>query len=129
MQSVPRAQLPTPIGSASESEGVAFGDPKPFQAGYFFLENLVHRREGKDVHDLVYILQRAGGEAAGVRQSVRPEELKADAFVHAMKTLRGNFESPGEDGPVRYARFLPDAPDTAIQAFAAVNEFSESLPS
>jgi len=88
-----------------------------------------NRREGKDVHDLVYILQRAGGEAAGVGQSVRREELESDAFLHAMKTLRGNFGSPGGDGPVRYARFLPDAPDAAIQAFAAVNEFLESLPS
>lgn len=87
-----------------------------------------NRREGKDVHDLVYILQRAGGGAAGVAQSVRPDELAADAFAHAVKTLRANFGSPVSDGPVRYARFLPDAPDAAVQSFAAVKEFLEALP-
>lgn len=88
-----------------------------------------NRREGKDVHDLVYILQHGGGGASGVAQSVRPEELEAEAFVHAVKTLRANFGGPGGDGPVRYARFLPDVPDAAIQSFAAVNEFLEALPS
>jgi hypothetical protein len=85
-----------------------------------------NRREGKDVHDLVYILRHSGG-TAGLAGKVTPEEHEADAFGHAMKTLRINFGSPMDDGPVRYSRFLRDEPDAANQAFAVVQEFLQAL--
>lgn len=85
------------------------------------------RREGKDVHDLVYILQRACGGPSRMAETVRKDERMADAFVHAVETLRTNFASPGHDGPIRCGRFLPDTPDAGIQAFAAVQEFLQAV--
>ncbi len=84
------------------------------------------RREGKDVHDLVYILRYSGG-AAELANKVTPEEHEADAFGHAMETLTGNFGSPEDDGPVRYSRFLGGEPDAANQAFAIMQEFLQAL--
>jgi len=85
------------------------------------------RREGKDVHDLVYVLQRTGGGAAGLARTVRKEEREADAFAHAVETLKANFASPRHDGPVRCAQFLADVPDAGIQSFAAVQEFLQEI--
>jgi hypothetical protein len=82
-----------------------------------------NRREGKDVHDLVYVLQHAEGGVAGSARSVRESERHAPYFVRALDSLRRNFESPAHDGPVRYANFLGHSPDGAAQAFAAVQEF------
>ena len=84
------------------------------------------RREGKDVHDLIYVLRHCGG-AAALAGEVTLEEYEADAFRHATGTLRDNFGSPMADGPVRYSRFLPDEPDAASQAFAAVQELLQAL--
>ena len=87
------------------------------------------RREGKDVHDLVYIMQRTCGGPAGLAKTVRNNERNADAFVYAIKTLTENFASPEHDGPIRCDRFLADIPDAGIQAFAAVQEFLQALNS
>jgi hypothetical protein len=80
------------------------------------------RREGKDVHDLVYVLQRAGGGAASLAQAVRKEEREAAAFVHAVETLKDNFASPAHDGPIRCSRFLADSPDAANQGSSQKTE-------
>ncbi len=86
------------------------------------------RREGKDVHDLVYILQYTSGGPAGVAREARPEEQCVAAFTHAIATLQDNFRSPAQDGPIRCARFQAESPDAALQAFAAVQEFLQALP-
>ena len=83
-----------------------------------------NRREGKDVHDLVYVLQHAEGGVAG---SVREAERRAPSFTRALDSLRRNFESPAHDGPVRYEQFLGGSPDGAAQAFAAVQEFIQTV--
>jgi len=82
------------------------------------------RREGKDVHDLVYVLRYAGTDLAN--EATR-EERETDAFDHAVKTLKSNFGSPADDGPVRYSRFLGNVPDGGNEAFAAVQEFLQGL--
>lgn len=81
------------------------------------------RSEGKDVHDLVYVLQHAEGGVSGVADSVTEAERQAPSFTGALDSLRRNFESPAHDGPVRHAQFLGGSPDGAAQAFAAVREF------
>lgn len=86
-----------------------------------------NRREGKDVHDLVYILQHAEGGVAGIVASIRDSERQAPSFSRALDSLRRNFESPSHDGPVRHARFLGGNSDGAAQAFAAVQEFIEMV--
>jgi hypothetical protein len=86
-----------------------------------------NRREGKDVHDLLYVLQYAGAGVAEVAASVRQEELEAAAFRHAVETLESNFASQSHDGPIRYAQFLADAPDASSQAYATVREFLQAV--
>lgn len=86
-----------------------------------------NRREGKDVHDLVYVLQHAEGGVAGVADSVREAERQAPSFARALDSLRRNFESPSHDGPVRHAQFIGGSPDGAAQAFAAVREFIQMV--
>lgn len=86
-----------------------------------------NRREGKDVHDLVYVLQHAEGGVARVADSVKEAERGAPSFVRALDSLRRNFESLAHDGPVRHAQFLGGSPDGAAQAFAAVREFIQVL--
>lgn len=85
-----------------------------------------NRREWKDAHDLVYVL-RYGGANANLADEITADERESAAFGHAMETLGRNFGSPADDGPVRYSRFLRDAPDAANQAFAAVQEFLQTL--
>jgi len=86
-----------------------------------------NRREGKDVHDLVYVLQHAEGGIARTAESVREEERQALSFTRALDSLRRNFASPGHDGPVRHGQFLGGTPDGPAQAFAAVQEFLQLL--
>ena len=84
---------------------------------------LDRRREPKDAHDLVYVLQWVSDGPRSVAAMVTSTEYSAAAFTNAIESLRRNFESPAHDGPVRYGRFLGGKPDAAIQAFAAVQEF------
>lgn len=86
-----------------------------------------NRREGKDVHDLVYVLQHAEGGISNLSTSVRDSERKAPSFARALESLRRNFDSPFHDGPVRHAQFLGGRLDGAAQAFAAVQEFLQAL--
>lgn len=86
-----------------------------------------NRREGKDVHGLVYVLQHATGGVTGVASTVRDSEREAASFARAFDSLRRNFDSPAHDGPVRYAQFLGGSPDGAAQAFAAVREFIQTV--
>lgn len=85
------------------------------------------RSEGKDVNDLVYVLQHAEGGIARVARTVRDVERNAPSFARALDSLRRNFESPAHDGPVRYAQFLGSSPDGAAKAFATVQEFLQAL--
>lgn len=86
-----------------------------------------NRREGKDVHDLVYVLQHAESGISNLAASVRDSEREAQAFARALESLRRNFDSPTHDGPVRHAQFLGGRPDGTAQAFAAVQEFLQAL--
>ncbi len=81
------------------------------------------RREPKDAHDLVYVLQWVADGPQRVAAMVTDEERGANAFTNAIESLQGNFESPAHDGPVRYGHFLGGKSDAEIQAFAAVQEF------
>lgn len=84
------------------------------------------RREGKDVHDMTYVLRYAGGPARLAR-SVRIEERESEAFLHALAVLKEDFASPEHDGPARYAQFLPEDSDARVQAYAAAQEFLHTI--
>jgi len=117
-------QGPTLLGGIT-SATVRVSRPVPF----IVLKALAFhtRLEGKDANDLVYVLRYADRSPAAVAGRVTDYERKSDAFIHALNTLKADFESPSHTGPARYARFLPNEPDAPMQAFAAVQEFLTAL--
>ena len=97
-------------------------------AAYIALKALAYdgRRNGKDVYDLVFVLQNYQEGVASVVHETTEADFASPYFQEALETLARHFRTVGHIGPAAYANFCGRQQDRPF-AFSIVQDYLEKI--
>ena len=97
-------------------------------AAYIPLKALAYdgRRNGKDVYDLIFVLQNYLHGVDSVVRETTDDDYASPYFQEAMETLSCHFKTVGHIGPAAYANFCGKTEDRAY-AFSIVQDYLKKI--
>lgn len=97
-------------------------------AAYIPLKALAYdgRRNGKDVYDLVYVLENYLNGVDSVVDETTEEDFASQYFKEALECLSRHFRTSDHIGPAAYANFCGRQQDR-LYAFSIVQEYLEKI--